>query len=322
MFELDRLVFGCGPIGSYASDGDTATGRAALAAALEAGIRHFDVAPSYGDGHAERLLGQALASIDESSVRVATKVGRTAMANANPYARPTAQSDPRGGGAFDFTALGVRAALRASLRRLQIDRVAIAFLHDPELAPDLVEAEALPALVELRDSGEVGAVGIATTNPSAAAALVETGVVEVVMIATSWTLTRRTAGEMLDLCHARGVTVHVAAPFDSGLLASSWPDARAPSGYRAATGEAIMAARAMATICDRHGVTLPQAALQFPLRHPAVSAVVCGMRSPEEVAADVGLLTEAVPEALWAELDAQPACTAGRARGGTRRSTP
>src|ERR1700727_306558 len=96
---IGDLVFGCGPIGSYAADGETTHGRAALEAALEAGITRFDVAPSYGDGEAERLLGDALSewrartdpaslrpkrgdpgaagSADDGPIVVSTKVGRT-----------------------------------------------------------------------------------------------------------------------------------------------------------------------------------------------------------------------------------------------------
>src|ERR1700753_2487125 len=98
--SVEDLVFGCGPIGSYAADGDEETGEAALRAALEAGIRRFDVAPSYGDGQAEALLGAALRDREDADpgagIVVSTKVGRTAMANANPYARPLTPDSPRG----------------------------------------------------------------------------------------------------------------------------------------------------------------------------------------------------------------------------------
>jgi D-threo-aldose 1-dehydrogenase len=308
----DDLIFGCGPIGSYAADGDVATGRAALAAAPAAGIRRFDVAPSYGDGRAEELLGEALAGADRDSVTVATKVGRIAMANANPYARPLGPEAPGGGGSFDFSAAGVRRALAAGLERLRLDRVEIAFVHDPDVAAEQARDEAIPALAAARDEGLVGSVGVATTNPAIALPFVESGAVDHVMIAAAWTLTQRRAAELLDRCAERGVVVHAAGPFDSGLLATSRPDPAAPSGYRVATPAHLETVIALADLCERHGVTLPQAAIQFPLRHPAVDAVVVGMRSSAEVTADVALFEAPIPEALWEEIDALVAS------GGTR----
>jgi D-threo-aldose 1-dehydrogenase len=325
--RIGDLAFGCGPIGSYAADGDKATGKAALRAALEAGITRFDVAPSYGDGAAEVLLGEALAnwrtdgpdsatprlglggggaagSVSDERISVSTKVGRTVMANANPYARPMTPDSPRGGGAFDFSAEGVRATLAAGLRRLGRNFVDVAFVHDPDVAVEQAVGEALPALAELREVGVVGAVGVATTNPEVARTIVESGAVEEVMIANAWSLTRRGAATLLDRCAELGVPVQAAGPFDSGLLATARPDPSAPSGYRAATPESMATAAALADLCERHGATLPQAAIQFPLRHPAVSCVVVGMRSPAEVESDLALLASPVPEELWQEIDA------------------
>lgn len=307
--DVQDVVFGCGPIGSFALDGDVETGRGAVRAALDAGITRFDAAPSYGEGQAELLLGAALTQWstepgDHPAPVVSTKVGRTAMAHANPYARPVGPDAPRGGGAFDFTADGVRGALAASLDRLGRDRVDTVYLHDPELAPDLVQTEAIPALRQARDAGTIRAVGVATTNPSAALALVEAGGLDCVMVATAWSLTRRAALPLLDRCAELDVVVLAAGPFDSGLLATDRPEPSAPSGYRTATPADLARAAALADCCGRFGVRLPQAALHFPLRHPAVTGVVVGMRSVAEVVADLDLLTPPPPEQLWAELDA------------------
>jgi D-threo-aldose 1-dehydrogenase len=306
--DIDNFVFGCGPIGSFALDGDAEAGGAALRAALEAGVTRFDAAPSYGGGCAELLLGAALAQWagergDHPMPIVSTKVGRTAMAHANPYARPVGRDAPSGGGVFDFTADGVRAALAASLNRLGRDRVDTVYLHDPELAPTLVRTEAIPALREIRDAGVVDAIGVATTNPSAALALVEAGGLDCVMIAAAWSLTRRAARPLLDRCAELDVPVLAAAPFDSGLLATDRPDPSAPSGYRTADAEDLARAAGLAECCARYGVRLPQAALHFPLRHPAVTGVVVRMRSTIELAADLQMLAATPPDELWDELD-------------------
>ncbi len=58
----------------------------------------------------------------------------------------------------------------------------------------------------------------------------------------------------------------------------------------------------LAAACGRHGVPLAAAAIQFPLRHPAVASVLLGMRSPAEVEENVALFDRELPDALWDEL--------------------
>jgi D-threo-aldose 1-dehydrogenase len=306
--QITELVFGSGPIGGYAADGDEASGLAAVATAVDRGLTRFDTAPSYGGGAAEAVLGAALAGADDgqltlAQLRVATKVGRLATANPNPYARPRDPGDSAGVGSFDFTARGVRESLSASLSRLRLSRVEAVYLHDPDFAPALVRDEALPELRRLRAEGRFAQLGVATTDPATARGFVEERLVDCVMIAAAYSLTQRRAESLLDRCAELGVDVVVAAPFDSGLLATPRPRPEAPWQYRRAPRDAVELAERLARICERHGATLPQAALQFPARHRAVTGVAVGMRDATEVAADVDAATVELPEALWPELD-------------------
>ncbi|MEU8639425.1 aldo/keto reductase [Amycolatopsis sp. NPDC048633] len=277
------IAFGCGPLQAGA----------ALDAAWEGGIRHFDTAPSYGDGVAEELLGRAVHRWPD--VRVSTKVGRVRMAVADPYGDP---DGPRREPLFDFRAEAVRASVLRSRSRLR--RLDTVLVHDPDAAVDLVLEETLPALRELRDEGVLRAIGVGTTSVATARRLVPH--VDVVMIAGAWSLTRREAAPLLDECLDAGVEVLAAAPFDSGLLATDSPAADARYLYRAASAEVVELARRMADVCRDHGVSLPQAALWFPLRHPAVSTVVAGMRTAAEVHRNLRLMARPVPEALWPDL--------------------
>jgi D-threo-aldose 1-dehydrogenase len=61
-------------------------------------------------------------------------------------------------------------------------------------------------------------------------------------------------------------------------------------------------ARRIADVCEAHGVTLPQAAMAFPLGHPAVAGIVVGMRSADEVRGNLGAFRAGVPAQLWADL--------------------
>lgn len=296
---MSALAFGCGPIGGRGEAG-RAESLAALDAAVAGGIRHFDTAPSYGDGAGERLLGAALRHWPRPAVTVTSKVGRLRMAIADPYRTdPGDRRDP----VFDLTAPGVRRSVAGSLDRLGIDHLDEVLVHDPDDHLDLAVAEAFPVLHELKSAGTVRAVGVGTTSVPTARRLVRLGVVDVVMIANAWSLTRRDAAVLLDECAAAGVGVRAAAPFDSGLLATDDPDPDARYLYRPVPREVLAAARAMAVLCRTAGVTLPQAALQFPGRHPAVTRVVAGMRSAEEVRRNLALLAAPVPASLWAALE-------------------
>lgn len=296
---MNALVFGCAPIGARGDAGRDES-IAALRTAFESGVRQFDTAPSYGDGAAERLLGDALRGMPRDQLTVSTKVGRVRMAVANPY---VPDPGPRREAAFDFTADAVRSSVAGSLSRLGMNRVDTVFVHDPDEHLDVAVNEAFPALEQLREAGVVGAIGVGTTSAPTASWLVELGLVDVVMIANAWSLTRRNAGNLLNECAVAGVDVLAAAPFDTGLLARDEPDPNSRYLYGQVPAAVLERVRRMARVCREHGVRLPQAALQFPLRHKAVRQVVVGMRSPGEVRDNLALMARPVPDVLWAALD-------------------
>jgi D-threo-aldose 1-dehydrogenase len=292
---MSALAFGCGPIGGRGDAGRDES-LAALEAAWDGGIRHFDTAPSYGDGAGERLLGEALRDRPRDEVFVSSKVGRVRMALADPYG--TAPG-PRREPLFDFTADAVERGVDDSLTRLGLDHLDLVLVHDPDHHLDRAVADAFPTLRELKT---VVAVGVGTTSVATARSLVRLGLVDVVMIANAWSLTRRGAAVLLDECAAAEVDVLAAAPFDSGLLAADDPTT-ARYLYGPPPADVLARVQAMARVCHRHGVRLPQAALRFPLRHPAVRRVVAGMRSAAEVRQNLAHLAAPVPETVWPALD-------------------
>jgi D-threo-aldose 1-dehydrogenase len=89
--------------------------------------------------------------------------------------------------------------------------------------------------------------------------------------------------------------------FNSGILADPRDGAR--YDYAAAPPALVARARQLRDVCARYGVPLPAAALQYVLRHPAVTAAVVGARSAEEIRADASYLHTPIPDALWAELE-------------------
>jgi D-threo-aldose 1-dehydrogenase len=295
-------VFGGAPIGGLYAPVSGEAAAATLEAAWDAGIRAFDTAPHYGVGLSEQRIGEFLAGHRRAEFVVSTKVGRLLVPAAGPvdgseefYGTP-ALSRVR-----DYSHDGALRSLEDSLRRLRLDRVDIALIHDP----DEHQAEALdgayPALARLRADGAVGAVGVGVNSASLAEWFVSRCDLDCVLVAGRYTLLDDSAARSLfPLCLSRGVAVLAAGVFNSGILADPGDGAR--YDYAPAAPAMLARARRVRDICARHGVPVAAAALRYPLRHPAVTAAVVGARAPEEIRADAGYLSRVIPDALWTDL--------------------
>ncbi|ONI81768.1 aldo/keto reductase [Saccharothrix sp. ALI-22-I] len=305
MIPLSRLGFGGAPIGNLYAEVSDSDAVGALEAAWDAGVRYFDTAPHYGLGLSERRIGSFLASRPRDSFVVSTKVGRVLEPCssggddlANGFAVPA-----RARRRWDFSADGVRRSLESSLDRLGLDRVDVAYVHDPDSHFEQAVSEAIPALVSLRAEGLVGAVGIGMNQWEMPARFVRETDVDVVLLAGRYTVLEQTGASLLELCASRGVSVVAAGVFNSGLLAR--PEVGSTYDYQAAPAALVERARRIASVCTRHGVTLPQAAVQFPFRHPAVASVLVGVRTAAEMRANASALSASVPDALWEDLRAE-----------------
>jgi D-threo-aldose 1-dehydrogenase len=304
--QVTELGFGGAQIGNLYTATDDATAAAAVAGAWEVGVRYFDTAPHYGLGLSERRLGAALAGCARDSFVVSTKVGRLVVPN------PAATGSVGAEGfavtdelmrRYDYSRDGVRRSLEESLTRLGLDRVDIVYVHDPDDHMDQAVAEAVPALVELREQGVVAAVGAGMNDWRPLLRIVKETEVDAVMLAGRWTLLDRSGAPLLEECRQRGVSVVAAAPFNSGLLARRQPPEGAPFDYGPAGAEVLDRARRLAAVCEEHGTALPEAAMSFPARHPAVACVVAGMRTAAQARASGAFLQATISEETWAALD-------------------
>jgi len=306
--RVTALGFGGASAGNLYTETTDAGAAAAVDRAWAGGIRYFDTAPHYGLGLSERRLGAALRDRPRELFVISTKVGR--MLEPNP--RPAGSDLAAGGFAvpdtlrrrLDFSAAAARRSLEGSLERLGLDRVDLVYVHDPDDHVDGALAGAIPELIRMREEGLVAAVGVGMNQWQAPLRMVRETGIDLVMLAGRWTLLDRSGRPLLDECAARGVAVVAAAPFNSGLLARVWPPDGAPFDYGPAAPRVLARARALAGICERHGVSLPDAAIQFPLRHPAMVSVVSGMRSGGQVASALDRFATVVPDEAWTELDA------------------
>ncbi|MFJ8112377.1 aldo/keto reductase [Streptomyces sp. NPDC096132] len=301
---VGELSFGAAGIGNLFTPVTNQEADEALAAAWESGIRSFDTAPHYGLGLSERRLGAALRDRPRQEYTVSTKVGRVLepLADAvgddlaNGFAVPATHRR-----VWDFSAEGVRRSLEASLERLGLDHVDTVYLHDPDQHTEQALTEAYPALERLRTEGLVKAIGIGMNQTAVPTHFIRETDIDVVLLAGRYSLIDQSGlADLLPEAHRRGTSVVVGGVFNSGLLASPSPGitydyAPVPEGL-------LRHALRLQELCERHGVPLRAAAARFPLGHPAVAAVLIGLRSGEQVLDAVEQFRRPVPDALWHEL--------------------
>ncbi|MCF6472277.1 aldo/keto reductase [Nonomuraea sp. MG754425] len=302
---IDLPLHGLGgaPLGNLYDTVAEEQARATVDAAWESGVRLYDTAPHYGLGLSERRMGAALA--DRSGYLLSTKVGRLLRPKASGNGRDDDVFEVSGDleRVWDFSRDGVRASLDDSLARLGLPAVDIALIHDPDDHVDQAIAEAYPALAELRDEGRVRAIGVGMNQWQAPLRFVRETGIDVVMLAGRYTLLDQSGLPLLDECAERGVQVLAAGVFNSGILATHEPSGT--YNYLPAPEDLLARAARIARVCERHDVTLPHAAMAFPLRHPAISTIVLGARTAEEVTRNAELCSRPVPEELWAELESE-----------------
>ena len=306
--RLTELSLGCAQLGNLYQAITDEQARATVDAAWEQGIRYFDTAPHYGLGLSERRLGAALAGRPRSEYVLSTKVGR----RLEPLS-PARQLDDAGFDVkathrrvWDFSRDGVLRSLEESLQRLGVDGVDIVYLHDPDEHRREVLETAYPALEDLRGQGVVSAIGAGMNQTAMLADFARHTDMDVLMLAGRYTLLEQSAlDDLLPVCQRRGIGIVAAGVFNSGLLARRAPPDVAKYDYVDAPQALVLRARRMAQICERHGTSLPAAALAFPLAHPAVVSVCVGARSPEQIERNVGLHRSGVPAAVWSDLKEQ-----------------
>jgi D-threo-aldose 1-dehydrogenase len=301
---VTELSFGAAGIGSLYAPVSAAAADAAVRAAWEAGIRCFDTAPHYGLGQSERRLGAALRDYPREAYVVSTKVGRILEPVehpegddlANGFAVPASHRRR-----WDFTAAGIERSLAESLDRLALDRIDIVYLHDPDEHAEQALREAYPALERLRDERVIGAIGIGMNQAAIPARFVQETDIDVVLLAGRYTLLDQSGlDDLLPAAEARGVSVVVGGVFNSGVLAD--PHRGATYDYGAAPQDVLTRAQRMQMLCVKHGISLRSVALQFPFGHSAVSSVLIGARSADEVRDAVEQARQPIPPNLWHEL--------------------
>ena len=314
------LGFGTAPLGNMFRAIPDDEAAATVRAAWDQGTRFFDTAPFYGAGLAELRLGEWLRNHPRDSFVLSTKVGRIIL---DEIEDPAARDHGEKAGVFaagrpnkmqlDYSADGTLRSIEGSLKRLNIDRIDLVWVHD--LAQDFHGDEwlarfeearrgAFRALTKLRDQGVIKGwgLGVNKTEPCELLLDLEEFAPDGFLLAGRYTL--------LDHAHAlqrlmpaalrRGAEIVVGGPYSSGILAGG-----STFEYQKAPPEIVAKVDNMREIARRHDVSLKAAALQFSLAHPAVAAVIPGASRPARLAEDCAALAESIPADFWRELHEQ-----------------
>ena len=263
-----------------------------LAFAL-AGPWTIDTSNGYDDSEAR--IGRALTTLATAGGPTSGgRTGRLLATKVDPL-----KGDP------DFSGARVRQSVRESMDRLGVDHLDLVSLHDPERIPfedAMAPGGPVRALLELRDSGSIGHLGVAGGPIGLLQQFVRTGHFEAVVTHNRYTLVDRSAGPLLDQCAEQGIAVFNAAPFGGGFLTAG-PDGPQNYCYRPATPARLAARRTMAERCAAFGVDLATAALQFSLRDPRVTSTIVGMSRRRQLEQTLQRAVQPVPDELWQQLE-------------------
>ena len=296
---------GCWQFGGDWGDVSDEAAMQVLHTAADSGVTFFDTADVYGDGHSEELVGRFLRERADSSIMVATKMGR----RADPH-------EPQ-----EFTAENFRAWNDRSRRLLGVDTLDLVQLHCPP-APVYHSDAVFDVLDEMVAEGRMKAYGVSVeTVEEAMTALRRPHLASIQIILNLFR--RKPLEDVLPAAKAVGVGIIARVPLASGLLSGKFSEETtfAATDHRTFNrhgesfdqgetfsgvpfDEGVAAAREVAELCPE-GVTPAQFALRWVIDQDGVSVVIPGASRPEQASANAaaGSLPALTPEQLAAVED-------------------
>jgi len=313
--RVTELGFGAASLGNLYHPISDRDARDTAIAAIEAGITYFDTAPYYGFGLSERRVGDALRGHD--GVVLSTKVGRLLKADSSVH-----KDDQRHGfrspmpfkPVYDYRFEGVMSSWEASKQRLGLARIDILYVHDigrlthgdrhDATFRQLTEGGGFRALEQLRSSGEIQAFGLGVNETAICLEAMKHVHLDVILLAGRYTLLEQGAlDDLLPACVRSRTSIVVGGPYNSGILATGTRQGGVLHyDYGIAPQTVIDRVHRLEAHCERHGVPLAAAALQFPLAHPQVVSVIPGVGSPLRIKRTLELFRTSISNAFWHEL--------------------
>lgn len=280
--KVSQLGFGASSLGGVFRAIDEGSAIEAVYAAVEGGINFIDVSPYYGHYKAEIVLGKALRGISREKYYLSTKVGRYGKDGVNTW---------------DYSGKRAKESVKESMERLGIDFIDLINVHDIEFA-DLhqVVGETLPALVELREKGLVGHVGITDLQLENLKWVIdhtEAGTVESVLNFCHYSLNDDKLLDFLDYFEEKGIGVINASPLSMGLLSNRG----VPSWHPAPAG-LVEACRKATEYCNEVGYPIEKLAVQYSIGNPRIASTLFSSANPDNVRKNLSYVDEDIPAGL------------------------
>lgn len=313
---LSELSFGGAGIGNLFRPVSTVQAEAAVQASWDIGIRYFDSAPHYGAGLSERRLGCALHSLHDEHRVISTKVGRilTPLQKGQPPQEQGFVEEGPFARVYNYSYDAVMRSYEDSIQRLGVSEIDILLMHDIGRVThgdehDVIFKTAMEsgykAMDELRSQGLVKAIGLGVNEWQICSDTFNHADFDCFMVANCFTLLNNNITDSFtDQCVQREIDLIVAAPFNSGILATGSSN---PSAYW--YGEApeyvLKKVIAIEKVCEQFNVTLGAAAIQYPLRFNVVKSVAIGMTNAPRIEKNNKWYQEIIPESFWQALQQQ-----------------
>jgi len=292
VLKVPRLGFGSAPIGNLYSEIPDKAAIETIQHALQSGVNFFDTAPHYGAGLAEKRIGLALQGVDRDQFIIETKIGRLITPDQQRI--------------YDYSHDGVIKSLEASLKRMKIDYVDSLLIHDPDagaLSTQYVIEETLPTLIDLKRQGVIKAIGVGMNYWEMLLEFAQVDGVDCFMLAGRYTLLEQTSLAALDEFRTKGISVFAAGVFNSGILATgTHSNVPLHFQYKLASEDIVSRVQNLESVCEQFNVALPAAAIQFVSAHPAMTSLVIGMETPQQVDSAIAYLQQPIPKDFWLEL--------------------
>lgn len=311
---ITEMGFGGASIGNLYSATTDQASHEVIATCWDLGIRYFDTAPEYGHGLSERRLGDALRDRSPEEFILSTKVGDVLYARHDllPPVNKFIDKLPFHL-KYDYSYDGVMRAFEDSLQRLGLNKVDILLVHDldPIIHTEKKFSEYFKTYIEggykaldrLRNEGVVKAIGLGVKKWEVCDEALKYGTYECFMLQGNYTLLEQHGLNFLDACLKKQISILLAGPYASGILATG-PIKGAYFHHREASEEILEKVRLIEKICGSFNIPMQAAALQFPLKHPAIASVVVGSPSAESMRQNVKFLELPIPEKCWSALKA------------------
>ena len=320
---VTEIGIGTAPLGGWPIAVDEQKALETLETAWNKGIRYFDTAPLYGSGMSELRVGNFLKNKKREDFVLSSKVGRVIVDTDQSKAAEKFIGSPNDKDSnFDFSYDGVMKSFEDSLNRLQLDKIDILHLHDPDNHPDHFEqarSGAIKAMIKLKEEGMVTALGCGLNQNEMLVELAKEGCFDCFLLAGRYTLLDQTSlEELIPVCENNNISLILGGVFNSGILINPTPESyfdytkldsswfenltkslvRIPKDHESAEFW-LNKANTIKNACESFETTLKKAAIQFPFFNATVSSCILGMNSSNQVIENIEDYSRQLPSNFW-----------------------